>query len=186
MPIVLEKNDTGFLHEVERRSSTPVSACLQCHKCSTGCPVSPEADFMSSQVMRLIGLGEEKQVLESQAIWLCASCETCTTRCPMEIDVAGVMDVLRMLAVEKKASAPDTRGRIFNEAFLSSVRSHSRVFELGLMTRYKLRSGDLFADVGKVPKMLLKQKLSLLPHFSGKRKEVQRVFERALEEDKNR
>lgn len=186
MPIVLEKNDTGFLDEVERRSGTHVSACLQCHKCSSGCPVGPDADFMSSQVMRLIGLGEEKPVLESQAIWLCASCEACTTRCPMEIDIAGVMDVLRILAVEKKASTPDTRGQVFNESFLSSVRSHSRVFELGLMTRFKLRSGDLFADIDKVPKMLLKQKLSLLPHFSGKRKEVRKVFERALEEDKNR
>jgi len=186
MTEILESKDTDFLREVERRSGTPVSACFQCHKCSTGCPVGPEMDYLSSQVMRLIHLGEEKEVLESRAIWLCASCEACTTRCPMGIDVAGVMDALKMLAVEREVSAPTSSSRLFNEAFLSSVRRHSRVFELGMMTTYKLRSGHLLADVDKLPKMLRKRKLDLLPHSSGRKKEMRDVFERAYKEDKNR
>ncbi len=46
-------------------------------------------------------------MLGSRAIWLCASCEACTTRCPMGIDMAAVMDALRMMAVERKAALPD-------------------------------------------------------------------------------
>ena len=91
----------AFLREVERRSGALTSACFQCHKCSTGCPVGPEMDLLSSQIMRLIHLGAERETLMSRAIRMCASCEACTTRCPMEIDIAAVMDTLRMIAVER-------------------------------------------------------------------------------------
>jgi heterodisulfide reductase subunit C len=184
MAEALEWKNTQFVEEVERRSGTPVSACFQCHKCSTGCPTGEEMDFLSSQVMRLVHLGEEEAVLGSRAIWLCASCEACTTRCPMGIDIAGVMDALRILAVERKAAIPDTRGEKFNRSFLGSVRNHGRVFELGMMAAYKLRSGDLFSDVGKFPQMLAKGKIALLPNRGGDAKRVREVFRRAEEEDK--
>ncbi len=183
MPETIQWNDSSFLDDVQRQSGAPVGACFQCHKCSTGCPVGPESDFLPSQVMRLIHLGQEAEVLQSRAIWLCASCEACTTRCPMDIDIAAVMDTLRMLAVERKAGIPDTHGEKFNRSFLRSVRRHGRVFELGMMAFYKLRTGDLFIDAGKVPEMLSKGKLSLLPKRSGDAKEVKQVFARAEQED---
>jgi heterodisulfide reductase subunit C2 len=176
----------AFLEEVERRSGTPVSACFQCHKCSTGCPIGPEMDLLSSQVMRLIHLGADGEALESQAIWLCASCEACTTRCPMGIDVAGVMDTLRMMAVERKVGLPDVRGREFNRSFLNSVRRHGRVYELGMLTAYKLRTRDFFSDADKALTMLGKGKLGLLPKRGGAGGEVKEVFRRAEEEEKRR
>jgi heterodisulfide reductase subunit C len=178
--------DTEFVREVESRSGAAVGACFQCHKCSTGCPIGPDMDFLSSQVMRLVQLGELEAVLESEAIWLCASCEACSTRCPMEIDVAAVMDALRMMAIERKVAVPNRRPEKFNDSFLSSVRWHGRVFELGMMAYYKLRTGDLLSDVDKAPKMLAKGKLSLLPNRSGSAKEVREVFRRAEEEEKKR
>jgi heterodisulfide reductase subunit C2 len=177
-------NGAEFVREVESRSGTSVSACFQCHKCSTGCPIGPDMDLLSSQIMRLIHLGAEQEVLESQAIWLCASCEACTTRCPQGVDIAAVMDTLRMLAIERKAAVPDGHGKQFNHSFLSSVRHHGRVFEVGMLAAYKLRTGDLFSDVDKAPKMLAKGKLSLLPHRSGGVKQVREVFRRAEEEEK--
>jgi heterodisulfide reductase subunit C len=107
MTETLQWKGAAFLDAVERRAGTPVSACFQCHKCSTGCPVGPEMDLLSSQIMRLIHLGAEEELLQSRAIWLCASCEACSTRCPMEIEIAAVMDTLRMMAVEQKVSVPD-------------------------------------------------------------------------------
>jgi len=55
--------DDTFLREVERRSGTSVSACYQCHKCSTGCPVGFEMELLTSQLMRLLHLGAEREVL---------------------------------------------------------------------------------------------------------------------------
>jgi len=186
MADTLEWDSGAFLREVERRSGTPVSACFQCHKCSTGCPIGPEMDLLSSQVMRLIHLGAEREVLESNTIWLCASCAACTTRCPMQIDIARVMDALRMMAVERKVALPDARGEQFNRSFLRSVRRHGRVYELGMMIAYKLRSRDLLADADKAPKMLAKRKLSLLPKRSGSAGEVREVFRQAEKEERQR
>ncbi len=179
MADAMQWNDRDLLDEVQQRSGTPVSACFQCHKCSTGCPVGPEMDYLPSQVMRLVHLGAENDVLGSQAIWLCASCSACTTRCPMEIDIAGVMDALRIMAIDRQTALPDAHGRQFHRSFLGSVRRHGRVYEMGMMTAYKLRTGDLLSDVGKVPQMLAKGKLALLPHRSGSVGEVREVFERA-------
>jgi heterodisulfide reductase subunit C len=175
-----------FMREVERRSGTPVSACFQCHKCSTGCPIGPEMNLLPSQIMRLLHLGAEEDVLESEAIWLCASCEACTTRCPMGIDIAGVMDALRILAIERKVALPDSRTEKFNRSFLKSVRRHGRVFETGMLSFYKLRTGDFFSDVEKVPQMLAKKKLAFLPSRSRAAAQVKKVFQRAEEEEKKR
>jgi heterodisulfide reductase subunit C len=173
-----------FLREVEARSGTLVSACLQCHKCASGCPVGTESDVTSSQVMRMIHLGLEDEVLGSRAIWLCASCAACTARCPQGIDIAGVMDALRILAVERAAALGDTHGKAFRRSFLASVRRHGRVYEVGMMMAYKLRTGHLFADADKAPRMLAKGKLPLLPNRSGSAKAVRDAFRRAQEEDK--
>ncbi|UCD29985.1 MAG: 4Fe-4S dicluster domain-containing protein [Planctomycetota bacterium] len=178
----LESTGTSFLDEVQRRSGTPISACFQCHKCSTGCPIGPEMDVLSSQIMRLIHLGEEKEVLESQGIWMCASCEACSTRCPMGIDIAGVMDTLRMMAVERKVAPPDARAKHFAHSFLQSVRHHGRVYEMGMLVAYKFRSRDFFTDMDKGPKMLMKKKLAFLPIRSGAASEVKEVFKRVEEE----
>jgi heterodisulfide reductase subunit C2 len=184
MAETIQWNGSQLAAEVEQRSGTPVSACFQCHKCTTGCPIGPEMDFLPSQVMRLVHLGMEDEVLGSQAIWLCASCEACTTRCPQGIDIAAVMDALRMMAIDRKVTLPDAHGKQFNHSFLSSVRHHGRVFEMGMMAFYKLRTGDLLSDVDKVPQMLSKGKLSLLPKRSGSAGEVREIFRRAEEEER--
>jgi heterodisulfide reductase subunit C2 len=178
-------NGSGLLEEVRQRSGTEVSACFQCHKCSTGCPVGPDMDFLPSQIMRLVHLGAEDGVLASRSIWLCASCEACTTRCPMAIDIAGVMDALRIMAIDRRTALPDVHGKQFHRSFLGSVRRHGRVYEMGMMAAYKLRTFDLFSDVDKVPQMLAQGKLSLLPNRSGGIKELRETFRRAEEEDPN-
>ena len=178
-------NDGGLPEEVRRRSGTRVSACFQCHKCSTGCPVGPEMDFLPSQIMRLVHLGAEKEALAARSIWLCASCEACTARCPMAIDIAGVMDALRILAIERRIDLPDTHGKQFHRSFLGSVRRHGRVYEVGMMSAYKLRIRDLLSDMDKVPHMLAQGKLSLLPDRGGDIRQVREIFRRAEEEDGN-
>ena len=179
-------NDDTFLREVERRSGASVSACFQCHKCSTGCPVGFEMELLTSQLMRLLHLGAEKELLESESIWLCSSCETCTSRCPMDIDIASVMDTLRMMAVERGVAIPDKRSVAFGQAFLNSVSRFGRVFELGAVIDYKLRTLDLFSDVDKALSMVAKGKLAAMPKRSGGAAEVRQVFERSEEEEKKR
>ena len=186
MTDTLTLNNRTFVTDVERRTGTAVSACMQCHKCSTGCPVGPEMDLLPSQIMRLIHLGQQDEVLSCGSIWLCATCEACTTRCPMGIDIAAVMDTLRIMAVERGAALPDARGKAFYQSFLGSVKRHGRVFEMEMLTLYKLRTLRFFEDVDKAPKMFLQGKLGLLPNRSGSVKQVREVFRRAAEEESQR
>ncbi|OGR17889.1 MAG: hypothetical protein A2559_10770 [Deltaproteobacteria bacterium RIFOXYD2_FULL_66_9] len=93
------------------------------------------------------------------------------------------MDALRILAIERRIDLPDARGKQFHRSFLGSVRRHGRVYEMGMMTAYKLRIGDLLSDVDKVPQLLAQGKLSLLPDRSGDIRQVRGIFRRAEEED---
>ena len=184
MSNTVDWNTRTLLDEVQRRSGAQVSACYQCHKCSSGCPVAEEMDWLSSQLMRLIHLGAEDVVLGSKAIWLCASCQACTTRCPMDIDIARVMDTLRIMAIERRARLATKRDTKFGRSFLGSVRRHGRAFELELLLAYKVRALDLFADLDKAPRMLAKRKLKLFPSRSQSVREVRRTFRRASREEK--
>ncbi|MCX7608923.1 MAG: 4Fe-4S dicluster domain-containing protein, partial [Anaerolineales bacterium] len=56
-------------------------------------------EYGPDRILRMVQLGERERLLKSRDIWLCAACETCGTRCPNDIDIAKVMDALRMEAL---------------------------------------------------------------------------------------
>jgi heterodisulfide reductase subunit C len=153
--------------------TSDVMRCYQCAKCSSGCPVAARSDLKPHEVVRLLQFDQREEVLASRFIWECTSCQTCTTRCPQKVDIAALNDALRIMS-RAKGRVP-----VFNEAFLASVRNRGRVYELGLMVAYKLRTGRLLEDAGKAPMMLSKGKLPLLgPQVSG-RAERKAMFRRA-------
>jgi heterodisulfide reductase subunit C len=178
---VLDLNSLSkdFADQVKRLGDADVRACYQCKKCSAGCPVAFAMDYMPHQVIRMVQMGLRQQALACSTIWVCASCETCTTRCPNEVDIARVMDTLRQMALDEKAPTIERDIRIFHDLFLRSIRSNGRVFELGLIGLFKLRTGRLFDDIRIGWRMLRKGKLSLIPHRIGERAKVRHIFEKA-------
>lgn len=101
--------ESDFLKEVEELSGENVWACYQCGNCSAGCPFSFAMDLLPNQVIRLLNLGQEEEVYNSNAIWNCASCLTCMTRCPRGVDLSRIMEAIRYLAL-KKGKAKDRCG----------------------------------------------------------------------------
>lgn len=175
--ITVESIDTGFIRAVEEESGQDVSQCYQCGNCTAGCPFAFAYDIPVHQIMRLVQMGQKEKVLRSRAIWLCATCETCTTRCPCEVDVAQVMDTLRIMA-RREGMVSEQGIRRFYDAFLDSIKSHGRVYEVGLLMRYNLQSGRPFADAELGPKLLGKGKLHFLPtHIQGA-EAVKAIFDR--------
>jgi heterodisulfide reductase subunit B len=152
--------------------------CYQCIKCTSGCPIADQFDLRPNQVMRSLQL-DDSSVLQSKAIWLCASCQACATRCPQEIDVTGVMDILRIEAGKRgiPSAVPDVTQ--FNLLFMRFVKWLGRVPELLFIVTYRLLRGKPFADMGMGWRMLKKGKLSLLPHFARTPKRVQAVSDPA-------
>ena len=78
-------------------------------------------------------------------------------RCPNNIDVAAVMEVLRHMAREEgHVTVP--RMDKFWLSFMDTVRAFGRVYEIGTMSLYMLRSLAMPA--------LAHRKLPFVPHLS--------------------
>jgi len=99
--ISIKNTKSKFLGKVKELSGESIYACYQCGKCSAGCPSISEMDISPSEIIRLVQLGEEKEVLNSKTIWICASCFTCGTRCPKGVDLAKIMESLRQINLRK-------------------------------------------------------------------------------------
>jgi heterodisulfide reductase subunit C len=176
-----KKNGPGLKSAIEEISGVDVSVCFQCKKCSSGCPVAKLTKSRPSEIMRQLHLGAGNELLESDLVWMCASCETCSARCPMGIDVAAVIDALRRLALERGASKQKGNVPLFNRAFLKTVETFGRSYEIGMITAYKLGTMKLMNDTEKFPAMLKKGKIALLPPRGGDRKTVKRIFRKFKE-----
>lgn len=171
--------DSSFLHDVEEVSGQKISPCYQCIKCSSGCPVTFAMDYLPNRMVRMVQMGLKEEVLKSSTIWLCASCETCTTRCPNEVDIAHLMDTLRQMAIEEGIEPGEKNIPLFHEAFLSAIQRGGRVHELGMLARFKLKSGDLMKDAGLGWEMFKRGKLNILPSGVRRKKPIKRMFKAA-------
>ena len=172
-----ETNDVQFTRLVEEASGQRVSRCYQCGNCSASCAYTFAYDYPVNQIMRLIQLGQRETVLKSRSIWLCASCQACTTRCPNNVDVARIMEALRIMS---RREGMVSRGdiRMFFDEFLRSVRTFGRVFETGLLPVYSIKAGKPFTDLDLAPRVLMKGKLAFMPPKMKGRKKVAEIFDR--------
>lgn len=151
--------------------------CYQCGKCSAGCPMAEETDLRPHDVMRMVVRDQADRLLADESIWLCLTCETCTSRCPNGCDPARTMDALRELAVARDPKSAPRAIRAFHKSFLGQIEATGRMAEVGLIAKYKLRSGHLFADVDAAPGMMARGKLPLLPHKIDGIDDVRRIFQ---------
>lgn len=173
-----------FRHIVERQSGQQILRCYQCGKCSAGCPSALEMDLTPRQVMRAIQLGQEEMALGSTSIWLCVFCETCSARCPKEIDIARVMESLRLLAYQKGIRPAQKEVAVFHRLFLGQTKRQGHIWELGLAAQYNLTSGHPLTNMKLLPGMLSRGKLPLLPPRGRASAETHAIFAKVEELEK--
>jgi heterodisulfide reductase subunit C len=85
---------------VEALSGERVFACYQCGMCSAACPFTEEMDRLPSQVIRDLQR-DDAGVLESNAMWVCATCFACEAHCPKGVDLAKLMEALRLIRLRR-------------------------------------------------------------------------------------
>jgi heterodisulfide reductase subunit C2 len=189
MNATIRANDSITLPD-SLRASAGVSAnrCYQCGKCSAGCPLAEEMDMTPSHILRLLQLdlkGHEAMILRSYSIWVCLACETCYARCPQEVDIPKMMDYLRSESIRRNLVNPRARDLFkFHRTFLDSIHYTGRLYEIGLIAGYKARTFHLFQDILLAPRLYLRGKLNLFPHFIKNRKSLSRIFRKSREWNK--
>ena len=177
--ITKDLDQLAFAEVLEKESGTDVKKCYQCGKCTAGCPANYLMDISPSQTIRFSQMGMKEKILNSQTIWNCIFCDTCSTRCPQGVDIKGVMDGLRRMAI-RQGIRPKSQVRNLEKAFKDNIRGFGRVYEPGVVLDFNIRSGNFLHDVIYFPLMLIKRKISLLPHFK-RTAEVNRVLRKAYQ-----
>ena len=95
--------DPKFKYEMSNVSSfEKLRLCFQCGGCTADCPIARfSAIYHPRRLMRMTQLGMKDRILASEALWLCAACFTCIDHCPQGVDIAGILRVLRNVAIKE-------------------------------------------------------------------------------------
>ncbi len=178
-----EKSNPTFYKEVMERSKAHLEKCYQCIACSSGCPGAYQMDYPPHQLLRMVQLGMKDQVLNSNTFWICLSCETCATRCPNDIEIVLVMDTLREMALAESRKGT-TKLPVFHNTFLGMVKSFGKVYEIGLILMFMIKSGNIFKlkdlitrDAPLGIKMFMRGKLAILPSRIQGKAQIKRIFQ---------
>ena len=185
----MHKNISLDTVRIEELAHTTVADCYQCGKCSAGCPMSDQMDVIPSTLIRLVQYGDVNEAARSAAVWQCVSCQTCSTRCPKSVHIAGILDALKQISIERNLVHKKFKRVVaFHKSFLDTVRRNGRTNELELVAQFKIRGflGDFsipkaLKDSMLGPKMLGLGKLHLKLGSPVKDKAlVKRIFEKCM------
>lgn len=155
MPNPLSQRAPGLGQDLAR--------CYQCGKCTAGCPIARGMDIPPHQVVGLLRLGQVEVLSQAESLWLCVGCGACWVRCPNGIHVGELVDALRQSLQAVSGGGPGQDIAKFHQLFLEHIRRRGRVYELGLLARYKIVTGGLFQDLPLAVRLLRRGKIPFFP-----------------------
>lgn len=122
-----------LFRDIKEFSGQNLTLCMQCGTCSASCTGKELMDLLPRKIMRMIQTGNAARALECRSIWICSTCLICAARCPRGIDVARVMEALRIInlrggseVLTQKNIPPELLNEIPQMALTGGFRKLSR------------------------------------------------------------
>lgn len=177
--------ERAFLHRTIEKSGQKLLECLQCGKCTAGCPIASEKVGGPRQLIAAIILGLKEQALQDPTWLYCISCGTCASRCPVEINMIAVSTALCEMATQEKIPLPEPHIHLFEELFLKSVLKNGRVQELRTVMEFNLRTLQPMKDFSQGLTLMRQGAISPFEILKGPKKNqaVARLFSRVRQVD---
>jgi heterodisulfide reductase subunit C len=177
------KNTEDYLDNIRNELLTNVEPniyyCYQCGKCTAGCPLSEVYEYQPNEIIRLIQINRIDEILNSNSVYLCVSCEICSSRCPQQVDIASVMNYLRIRSWQHRRFKLKKIGN-FYMIFLRIIEKFGRSFEPLLIFALNLLNKKFLNDFDLIPGILRKRKIKMIPKFIKKRKEVSAIIKQYM------
>ncbi len=146
-------------------------ACIQCGRCSSGCPVSLNSAFNIRRLVReLVVREDQKSVSESSRLWGCSTCSTCSVRCPRGLKPHEVIIGLRSGLVEE-GSVPVTVRDALEGAF-----KHGNPWALVRSKRSEWAAGLGIKDFSRGDKAEMLYFVGCAPAYDSRVQEVARAL----------
>lgn len=151
---------------IEKVAGVSSAPCLQCNKCTAGCPIVSAMDLTPAQIVHLLRLGREEKVLKSHSIWACLACQTCTARCPQDVDVDKLLTAARIVAMQQGILPEKREMYNFILSYMENLYLYGRLGEIPLLLTLKLKEQNFFDDFVLGLQLLTRGRLNLvdLPH----------------------
>jgi len=75
--------------------------CIQCGKCTGGCPMTLKTDLnIRRLIYQTLVAGRSFDLSGLEVLWDCTTCHTCTSRCPKDVDPLEIIVGMRSILVE--------------------------------------------------------------------------------------
>jgi len=75
--------------------------CMQCGKCTAGCPVSINSHLNIRRLIRELTVSLDAVTAQEEELWNCTTCSTCTLRCPRGLEPHELIIGLRGALIEE-------------------------------------------------------------------------------------
>lgn len=84
--------------------------CLTCGSCASACPISGVDAMDPRKAVRMVVLGLEERLIESQWPWKCTLCGKCEEACPMNVEIVALLRKTRGLRERGRVPGPMHKG----------------------------------------------------------------------------
>ncbi len=120
-----------------------VLGCINCGECTTGCPAARFYNFSPREMLQIAYQDDPLVLLDAmqEKIWACCQCYTCNMRCRFGNDIAGIISVMRELAVRNGLDSAKEVLKPYSRILLAVMTNGTQVSP-------DMIQPDFFADWG--------------------------------------